>query len=82
MSNNNIKAILFDKDGVLVDFQATYGGATCEIMHRLSEGNKDIFQMLATEIGLNISNNYIDPKSPLVGGCALDICAVWAGVLA
>lgn len=81
MSNNNIKAILFDKDGVLVDFQATYGGSTREIMQRLSAGDDGLFQSLAAEIGFNISDNYIHPESPLVGGCALDICAVWAGVL-
>ena len=81
MSNNNIKAILFDKDGVLVDFQATYGSATREILSRLSAGDDVLFQSLATEIGFNIPDNYIHPDSPLVGGCALDICAVWAGVL-
>ncbi len=81
MSNNNIMAILFDKDGVLVDFQATYGGSTREIIRRLSAGDDVLFQSLAAEIGFNISNNYIDPNSPLVGGCALDICGVWAGVL-
>ena len=81
MNKNNIKAILFDKDGVLVDFQATYGGSTREIIRRLSAGSDDLFQSLAVEIGFNISDNYIHPSSPLVGGCALDICAVWAGVL-
>lgn len=81
MSNNKIKAILFDKDGVLVDFQATYGGSTREIIQRLSVGDNDLFQSLAAEIGFNVSDNYIHPKSPLVGGCALDICAVWAAVL-
>lgn len=81
MNNNNIKAILFDKDGVLVDFQATYGSATREILHQLSKGDGGIFQTLASEIGFDLTNNYIDPNSPLVGGCALDICAVWAGVL-
>ncbi len=81
MSNKKIKAILFDKDGVLVDFQATYGTVTREIMEQLSQGNGELLARLASDVGFNLSSGLIDPVSSLVEGCAEDICAIWAEVL-
>ncbi len=81
MSNNNIKAILFDKDGVLVDFQATYGGSTIEVITRLSSGNAKILQKLASEIGIRLEDGHIDPHSMLVAGSVGEICGVWANIL-
>src|SRR5882762_141985 len=42
-----IRAILFDKDGTLVDIQATLGPATCDVLHRLSDGKPELFGRLA-----------------------------------
>ncbi len=81
MNQTRIKGVLFDKDGVLVDFQQTYGIATRKIMIWLSVDDEFLLDSLASDIGFDLSDNYIDPLSPLVGGCALDICAVWANVL-
>jgi len=81
LAKSKIKAILFDKDGVLVNFQQTYGIATREIMARLSDGDNRVLDNLADDIGFELASNHIDPLSPLVGGCAQDICAVWAHVL-
>ncbi len=81
MNQSPFKAILFDKDGVLVDFQATYGGATREIITRLSNGDPGLINRLADDVGICLSDNQIDPQSPLVAGYARDICAVWANVL-
>ncbi len=60
MRKANIKAILFDKDGVLVDFQATYGGSTLEIISRLSNGDTEILNRLAEETGIRLEDGYID----------------------
>ncbi len=80
-TRNKIKAILFDKDGVLVDFQATYGGSTIEIISRLSDGDAGVLQKLASKIGIRLKDNYVDPYSMLVAGSVAEICGVWAGVL-
>ena len=81
LDNSNIKAILFDKDGVLIDFQATYGGSTIEIISRLSNGDAKILQILAEEIGIRLEDSYINPHSILVAGSMGEICGVWANIL-
>ena len=42
-----IRAILFDKDGTLVDFQRTWGPATHSVLTRLSNGDSAVFDRLA-----------------------------------
>jgi phosphoglycolate phosphatase len=81
MSKPKIKAILLDKDGVLLDFQKTYGFATRKIITRLSGGDGDVLQALARDVGFGLCDNSIHPLSPLVAGYAEDICGVWAKVL-
>ena len=41
-----IRAILFDKDGTLVDIQLTLGPATCDVLRRLG-GSEAMFARLA-----------------------------------
>lgn len=81
MSKPEIKAILLDKDGVLLDFQKTYGFATRKIITRLSDGDGDVLQALARDVGFGLCDNSIHPQSPLVAGYAEDFCGVWAKVL-
>ena len=42
-----VRALLFDKDGTLVDIQATLGPATCDVLARLSGGDAALFGRLA-----------------------------------
>src|SRR6185295_4963914 len=42
-----IRAILFDKDGTLVDFQRTWGPATHTVMTKLCNGDAVAFERLA-----------------------------------
>ena len=42
-----IRAILFDKDGTLVDFQRTWGPATHTVMTQLCNGDSAAFERLA-----------------------------------
>ena len=42
-----IRAILFDKDGTLVDFQRTWGPATHTVLSRLCDGDRAAFERLA-----------------------------------
>ena len=37
-----IRAILFDKDGTLVDFQLTLGPATCDVLTRIATATGDV----------------------------------------
>jgi phosphoglycolate phosphatase-like HAD superfamily hydrolase len=42
-----LRAILFDKDGTLVDFHATWGAATYAAMERMTAGDADKLARLA-----------------------------------
>ena len=42
-----IRAILFDKDGTLVDFQRTWGPATYDVLSELCDGDRAAFERLA-----------------------------------
>ena len=42
-----IRAILFDKDGTLVDIQLTLGPATCDVLSKLSSGDHAMLARLA-----------------------------------
>ena len=46
-----IRAILFDKDGTLVDFQQTWGPAVYDVMQSLAAGHHAIYERLAAAIG-------------------------------
>ncbi len=81
MSQSSIKAILLDKDGVLMDFQQTYGRATGAIISTLSGGKMIVADRLAKDVGFDIATNIIDPLSPLVAGHASDFCGIWSNVL-
>lgn len=48
---NPIKAILFDKDGTIVDFQRTWGPAVNDVMQQMADGRPAIYQRLASASG-------------------------------
>ena len=81
MNHAGIEAILLDKDGVLLDFQKTYGFATRKIITRLSGGDDAILSALARAVGFSLCDNSIRADSPLVAGHAAHFCGIWAGVL-
>ena len=46
-----IRAILFDKDGTLVDFQRTWGPAVHAVMQTLAAGRRATYERLAAATG-------------------------------
>ena len=76
-----LRAILFDKDGTLVDFQATWGAATYAVMSRMAFGDEAKIARLATVNHYDIENRQILPTSPLVASSSADYGATWAKVL-
>jgi phosphoglycolate phosphatase len=75
-----LRAILFDKDGTLVDFDKTWGMAIFKAMQVLS---KDAAQMerLAVAIDYDLSARRIRPHSPLVAASTGDYAPIWAAAL-
>ena len=58
-----IRAILFDKDGTLVDFQQTWGPAVHDVMQTLAAGHHAIYERLAAAIGFVESEQSFLPDS-------------------
>ena len=74
-------AILFDKDGTLVDFDQTWGPAAYEVMKTLAAGHEGAFRRLAEVSRFNLRDKQFAPDSPFLTG-ALDIYGpLWADAL-
>ena len=61
-----IRAILFDKDGTLIDFQRTWGPATYTVLSRLCDGDHAAFERLAAVSLFDAEHRTIKPGSPVV----------------
>jgi phosphoglycolate phosphatase len=76
-----IKAILFDKDGTLLDFDLTWGAAGYHVMRKLADGNEEAFQRLVDVAEYDLDQRRYRPTSHLVAG-AIDVVApIWAEAL-
>lgn len=62
------KAILFDKDGTLFDFQKTWGGWAAKFLKDLSKGDASLFAALGERIQFDAENEEFHPSSPVIAG--------------
>ncbi len=76
-----IKAVLFDKDGTLIDFMGTFGPATARVIERLAKGDTQLIQALADVAEFNIKTLDVLPTSVLIAGSLEDIVRDFAPVL-
>ena len=76
-----LRAILFDKDGTFVDFQATWSGATRDVMRRMADGDAAKFAALAAHNHYDMETGKLSPTSPLVAGSSADYGQAWATIL-
>ncbi len=75
-----IRAILFDKDGTLVDFDHTWGPAVQAVLRHLARGDDDIYRKLSAESGL-FDGAHFRPDSPLIDQPTSVFAARWATLL-
>ncbi|KAB0680784.1 HAD family hydrolase [Aureimonas leprariae] len=73
-----VRAVLFDKDGTLLDFEATWGPATAEVLDELAGGDIAMIAALATSCGFVPGENRFLPDSPIIGGDADEFAPAWA----
>lgn len=75
-----IKGILFDKDGTLVDFRATWIPAYRAAARIAAEaaGDERIAERLLRLTGYDPATDTLDPASVLAGGTTAEICDLWA----
>jgi phosphoglycolate phosphatase len=77
-----LEGLLFDKDGTLVDFDATWGPAVYAVMRRLAGGDRGRLERLMDASHFVEESRRLMPSSPLVAGSTDDYGPVWAHVLA
>ncbi|MEP9366811.1 HAD family hydrolase [Xanthobacter sp. VNH20] len=78
----DLKAVLFDKDGTLVDFDRTWGPSAGYVMRTLAAGNAAaLAQLEAVSEYLPDEERFL-PSSPLVAGSSAHYGPLWAQTLA
>jgi phosphoglycolate phosphatase len=76
-----IRAILFDKDGTLVDFQRTWGPAADRVLTRLAAGDRAVYRKLADVSRFVEADRRFLPDSPLIAEPTPVFAALWADAL-
>ena len=72
----NIKAVIFDKDGTLFDFQDTWGAWMGKILERLAGTDKVMFENLAQALKYDAETKTILPNSIVIAGTPVEISKV------
>jgi len=78
---SSIRAVLFDKDGTLIDFRATWLPAYEKIVAELFAAEGAAADALLAAGGYHRASGRIDPRSVLAAGTNAEIAALWAGLV-
>ncbi len=78
-----IRGLLFDKDGTLVDFFATWIPAFCQAAEQIAEtaGRPEIADHLLAEAGYDRTSGNLEADSMLASGTNRDITECWRAIL-
>ena len=71
-----LRGILFDKDGTLFDFHATWSTWSADLVFRLADGNADKAEELARAIGFDPGTRRFHPGSPVIAGTPPEIAGM------
>ncbi|MCB1438283.1 MAG: HAD family hydrolase [Nitratireductor sp.] len=77
-----IKAILFDKDGTLLDFEGTYGPAAAGVIRHLASGDAALARLLAELVEFDLDREAFGESSTVIAGSAADLAELWCEHLA
>ncbi|MGC1430010.1 MAG: HAD family hydrolase [Albidovulum sp.] len=69
----DIRGLIFDKDGTLFDFTATWGGWAHRLLTELSEGSAAHAEKLARSIGFDLDVQRFAADSPVIAQTAPEI---------
>ncbi len=76
-----IRGVLFDKDGTLLDYHATWMPANRAVAEWLAEGDADLAHALLVRGGWLPEADRVAAGTPLAAGDLTDIVAAWADLL-
>jgi len=77
----SIKGVLFDKDGVLVDFDATWCPAAVKVIKTLAAGDENKFKALADAANFDLDTERFEKNAVFIAGTATDLVDAWAPIL-
>jgi len=77
-----IRAILFDKDGTLFDFQATWGAWAASLLTELSAGQPVLAAKMAQAIAFDLDRGRFLPQSPVIAGTGREVAELLAPFVA
>jgi phosphoglycolate phosphatase len=76
-----IAAILFDKDGTLIDFDETWGPATYAVMRALARGDEEALRRQAEALHFSLETQRFRMTSPLIAGSSASYGSLWGEAL-
>ncbi len=76
-----LKAILFDKDGTLIDFDRTWGAAGYHVMRTMARGDEAAFERLVEVTHYDFERRTFRPTSHMIAGASGDFGVIWAQAL-
>jgi phosphoglycolate phosphatase len=76
-----IKGVLFDRDGTLIDFHRTWSPAFREAAMIVAEGNTALADSLLSDAGYDLVSDRAVGGSLLAGASDAELAAFWAGML-
>ncbi|MBL8589227.1 MAG: HAD family hydrolase [Methylobacteriaceae bacterium] len=77
----SLSAILFDKDGTLIDFDRSWGPAAHIAMRQLAEGDEPKLARLAELMHFDRARERFGPDSPFISGSSDSYGPLWAQAL-
>ncbi|MEM6489128.1 MAG: HAD family hydrolase [Pseudomonadota bacterium] len=72
-----IEGILFDKDGTLLDYAATWRGVVDTVIEALAP-EPAVGAEMAKAAGYDMTTGAFQPGSPIVSGATAEVAAIWA----
>src|SRR5690606_10339148 len=76
-----IKAVLFDKDGTLIDFHKTWAPTFYELITEVAGGDEELMVRLARPCGYHLEDRLFAPTSIMVAGSNEEFALIWAEML-
>jgi phosphoglycolate phosphatase len=72
-----IAAVLFDKDGTLIDFDGTWGPAFHAIIHALAKGEAAVVRAQADALHFSLDDRRFRATSPIIAGSSASYGRLW-----
>lgn len=76
-----VKAIIFDKDGTLFDFQATWGVWTGNVIRHFAQGDHSLATKIAAAVHYDLTQEKVGEGSIIVAGTPFEIAETIAPVI-